>query len=177
VWDAEVVRHIIGGLVVASHRGRGRPSEVVVQNLSQPAVFGYSDICKSLVEAGNRTAIHFVVLPVAAVHLDYGGLVTIRARVHAGSAECFGPVSSESLDMLRVETVAEGMPDHVVCYHPTMPGVGKTAQTVHSPHSLEYRLHPFIMTIIPCLRNTMAAVEQFHKAMEKSGRAADQKRQ
>jgi hypothetical protein len=34
VWDAEVVRHIIGGLVVAGHRFRGRPSEVVLQHLS-----------------------------------------------------------------------------------------------------------------------------------------------
>ena len=34
VWDGEAVRHIIGGLVVAGHRCRGRPSEVVVQHLS-----------------------------------------------------------------------------------------------------------------------------------------------
>lgn len=34
VWDAEAVRHIIGGLVVPGHRCRGRPSEVVVQHLS-----------------------------------------------------------------------------------------------------------------------------------------------
>jgi hypothetical protein len=96
--------------VVAGHRCRGRPSEVVVQNLSQP-VFGYSDICKSLVKAGNRTAIHFVVLPLAAVHLDDGGLVTIGAGICAGSTECLGPVSGESLGMLRVEAVAERMPD------------------------------------------------------------------
>ena len=31
VWDAESVRHIIGGLVVAGHRFRGRPSEVLAQ--------------------------------------------------------------------------------------------------------------------------------------------------
>jgi hypothetical protein len=40
VWSAEAVRHIIGGLMVAGHRCRGRPSEVVVQHLSQRAVVG-----------------------------------------------------------------------------------------------------------------------------------------
>jgi hypothetical protein len=40
VWDAEAVRHIIGGLVVAGHRFRGRPSEIVVQHLSQRTVVG-----------------------------------------------------------------------------------------------------------------------------------------
>ena len=40
VWDAEAVRHIIGGLVVAGHRCRGRPGEVVVQRLSQSTVVG-----------------------------------------------------------------------------------------------------------------------------------------
>jgi hypothetical protein len=32
VWDAEAVRHILGGLVVAGHRCRGRPGEVVMQH-------------------------------------------------------------------------------------------------------------------------------------------------
>jgi len=40
VWDAEAVRHIIGGLVVAGHCFHGRPSEVVVQHLSQRTVVG-----------------------------------------------------------------------------------------------------------------------------------------
>jgi len=41
VRDAEAVRHIIGGLGVAGHRCRGRPSEVVVQHLSQRIVVGH----------------------------------------------------------------------------------------------------------------------------------------
>src|ERR1700756_2392131 len=40
VWDAEAVRHVIGGPVVARHRCRGRPGEVVVQHLSQRTVVG-----------------------------------------------------------------------------------------------------------------------------------------
>jgi hypothetical protein len=35
VWDAKALRYIIGGLVVAGHRFRGRPSKIVVQHLSQ----------------------------------------------------------------------------------------------------------------------------------------------
>src|SRR6202162_4729315 len=78
-----------------------------------------------MVEARSRAAIHFVVLSVAAVHLDHGGLVTIKVGIRAGATECLGPVSGESLDMLGVEAVAEGMADYVVGHHPTMPGVGK----------------------------------------------------
>jgi hypothetical protein len=55
--------------------------------------------------------------------------------------------------MLGVEAVAERMADHVVGHHPTMPGAGKTAQTVHSTRGLEDSLHASIMTIVPCLCN------------------------
>ena len=40
VWDAEAVRHVIGGPLVARHRCRGRPGEVVVQHLSQSTIVG-----------------------------------------------------------------------------------------------------------------------------------------
>jgi hypothetical protein len=40
MWDAEAVRYIVGGLVVAGHGVRGRPSEVVVQHSSQGIVVG-----------------------------------------------------------------------------------------------------------------------------------------
>jgi hypothetical protein len=46
-----------------------------------------------------------------------------------------------SLDMLWVKTVAERMGDHVVSHHPTMPGVGKTAQAVDAAHRVEHSLH------------------------------------
>src|SRR6266566_1655513 len=94
-----------------------------------------------MVEAGNRAAIPFVVLSVAAVHLDDGGLVTIGVGIHAGATECLGPVSGESLDMLGVEAVAERMADHVIGHHPTMPGVGKTAQAVLATRRLKDCLH------------------------------------
>src|SRR5216684_5465909 len=110
-----------------------------------------------MVEAGNRAAIHFVVLSVAAVHLDHGGLVTIGVGIHAGATECLGPVSGESLDMLGVEAVAEGMADHVVGHHSTMPGIGKAAQAVVATRRFEDSLHASMMTIVPSLCKMMAA--------------------
>jgi hypothetical protein len=172
VWDVEAVRHIIGRLVVTGHRRCGRPSEVVVQHLSQRTVVSYSDICKSLVEAGNGSAIHFVVLPIAAVHLDDGGLVTIGVGIRAGASECLGPVSGESLDMLWVEPVAERMADHVVGHHPTMPGAGKAAQAVASTRRLEHSLHVSIMTIVPCLCKAVAVASSAEVSKQRNALSA-----
>jgi hypothetical protein len=54
--------------------------------------------------------------------------------------------------MLGVEAVAEGMADHVVGHHPTMPGVGKAAQAVVATHRFEDSLHASMMTIGSSLR-------------------------
>src|SRR5215470_6901477 len=89
-------------------------------------------------------------LPVAAVYLDDGGLVTIGVGIRAGATQCLRPVRGESLDMLGVEAVAERMADHVVGHHPTMPGIGKPEQAIHSIHRLEDSLHRSIMTILMC---------------------------
>jgi hypothetical protein len=51
--------------------------------------------------------------------------------------------------MLGVKAVAEGVRDHLIGDHPTMPGIGKTAQTFCTTRSLEDRLHAFMMTIAP----------------------------
>ena len=96
--------------------------------------------------SGQKT---FVVLAVATVHLDDSGLVTIGVGIYAGTTECLGPISGESLHMLRIEAVTERMADHVVGHHPMMPGFRKTAQAVHSTRRLEDSLHGSIMTIIP----------------------------
>jgi hypothetical protein len=88
VWDIETARHIISGSVVAGHRRRSCPSEVVVQDLSQCTVVGWSEISQNPVEASYRALIHFVMLPVAAVHPGDGGLVTIAVGILAWSTEC-----------------------------------------------------------------------------------------
>src|SRR3984885_6958731 len=85
-------------------------------------------------------------LSVPTVHLDDHGLVTIEIRIQGWTAECLSPVSGESLDMLRVKTVAERMSDHVVRHHPTVPGVGKSAQALDATHRVEESLHASMMT-------------------------------
>ena len=80
-------------------------------------------------------------LPVPAVHLDNGGLITIGIGIRGRAAECLGPVRGESFDMFGVEAVAERMGDLVVGHHPTMPGVCKTAQAVVATRRLEDSLH------------------------------------
>src|SRR5438270_2617801 len=95
-------------------------------------------------------------LPVAAVHLDDGGLVTIRVGIRAGATECLGPVSSEPLDMLGMEAVAERMRNHVVGHHAPMPSAGKTAQAVVATSRLEDSLHASMMTIVPYPSKTVA---------------------
>ena len=101
--------------------------------------------------------IHFIVLPVPAVCLDDGGLVTIGIGIRGRAPECLSPVSGESLDMLGVEAVAERMADHIVGYHPAMPGDGKAAQAFVATRRLENRLQASMMTIVPCLCKTLAA--------------------
>ncbi len=64
---------------------------------------------QSQVEAGDCTAIHFIVLPVPAMHLDDGGFVTIGIGIRTRATECLGPISGESLDMLGVEARHQGL--------------------------------------------------------------------
>ena len=51
--------------------------------------------------------------------------------------------SRESLDVLRVEAVSERMANYLIGHHPTMPGVGKTAQALRAtcPQRLFAYLH------------------------------------
>lgn len=126
MWEVEAAGHVISRFMITGHRCRCRPSKVVVEHLSQCSVVGQSDIDESLVEASDRAAIHFFVLAVAAMHPDDRRLIAIGVGVSAGAAERLGPVSGESLDMLRVEAVAEGVADHFVGHYPIMPGPGKT---------------------------------------------------
>src|ERR1700722_3524661 len=90
-------------------------------------------------------------LSVPTVHLDDDGLVTIQIGIHGRTAECLSPVSGESLDMLRVKTVAERMRDNVVRHHAAVPGVGKPTQAVNATHRVEESSHASMMTILSCL--------------------------
>ena len=95
---------------------------------------------------------------IPAVHLDDGGLVTIGIGIRSRATERLGPVSGKSLNMLRVEAVAERMGDNLVGHHPTMPGLGKTPQAIVTTRRLEDRLHASIIASHPCLCKVVRAV-------------------
>ena len=116
--------------MVARHRCRGRPREVVMEHLPQRGVVCESDVRKRLIEAGNRATIHFLVLPVAAVHPDDTRLIAIELGVSPGTAERFGPVGGEPFYMLRMEAMTEGVAHHFVVHYPTMPGLGQATEAV-----------------------------------------------
>ena len=85
--------------------------------------------------------IHFIVLPVAAMHLDDAGFVTVGIGIRSRTTECFGPIRCESLDMLGVEAMAKRMGDDLVGHHPLMPSVSKATQAFVATRSLEDSLH------------------------------------
>jgi hypothetical protein len=91
------------------------------------------------------------------VRLDDGGFFAVGIGIRGWSTERLSPVSCEPLDMLGVEAVAEGMGDHLVGHHATMPRVGKTAEAVASTRRLEDSLHAGILTIARCFCKTMMA--------------------
>src|SRR5690242_19998608 len=114
-----------------------------MEHLSQCGVVCESDVRQSLIEAINRPTIHFLVLPVAAMHPDDGRLVAVELGVGAGPAERFSPVGGKSLHMLRVEAVAEGVADHVVVHYPTVPGLGQTTKAFAAASRFEHSAHVF----------------------------------
>ena len=104
----------------------------------------YSYIDESKIKAGYRTAVHLFVLAVSAVHLNHAGLVTIGIGKRGRSTDGLRPIGRKSLDVLRVEAMAEGMANDLVCHHSLVPGLGKSPQPVHPTGSFENRLHkPF----------------------------------
>lgn len=55
--------------------------------------------------------------------------------------------------MLRVETVAEGVADHLIRHYTTMPGIGKAADSLVAAGCFEDSLHGLMITIPVSLRN------------------------
>jgi hypothetical protein len=119
-----------------------------VQHSPQNIVFGQSDIGQSEVEASNRTAIHFIVFTVPTVYLDDGGFIAMGIGVRSRSAECLGPISGESLNMLWVEAMAERVGHDLVRHYPLVPSGSKTSQTIATTRCLIDRLHAFLIMVI-----------------------------
>src|SRR6516225_2891110 len=112
--NVQTVRHILCRVVVTRHRGRGRPREVIVQHASESLVVREPDIFQRLIETRDRTLVHLLVQPVAAVHPDDRGLITISVGVGRWPTECLPPVRGKALGVLRVVAVAERMANHLV---------------------------------------------------------------
>src|SRR5882724_363539 len=112
--DVQTVWHILCRAVVARHRGRGSPREVIVQHAPKPLVAGEADIFQRLVEASDCPLVHLLVHPVAAVNPHDRGLITVLVRVRRWPTESLPPVRGEPLSMLRVVSVAERMANHFV---------------------------------------------------------------
>ena len=89
--DVEAVAHhrrnCGSGTSLSSSPGRN-----IVQRFSENIVVGESDIGQSQ-SSRQSTAIHFIVLPVPAVHFDDGGFVTIGIGIHGRATECLCPIS------------------------------------------------------------------------------------
>ncbi len=59
------------------------------------------------------------------------------------ATQCLGPISGETLDMLRVKAMAEGMGHNLVGHYTLMPGASQTAQAFVAACRLKHsvRIH------------------------------------
>src|ERR1044071_4662736 len=109
--------------MVMDHRGRGCPREVIVQDASEPFVAVEPGILQRLIETGDRSLVHLLVQPVAAVNSNDRRLIAVLLGICCWPTECFGPVRGEALRMLRVESVTECMAHHLILQHPRVPRI------------------------------------------------------
>jgi hypothetical protein len=96
-----------------------------VQDLPERVIVCETYVHQGLIETGNRPSVHFLVRPVAAVHPDDGALIPVQVRIPCGTAERFRPIGSESLGVLWMESVAEGVAHHFVDHHSGVPCSGQ----------------------------------------------------
>src|ERR1044071_6470370 len=88
--------------VVTRHRGRVCPREVIVQHASEPVVAAKSDIQQRLIETSDRSLVHLLVRPVAAVNPHHGRLIAVAVGVYCWPTERLGPVRGETFGVLWV---------------------------------------------------------------------------
>lgn len=93
------------------------------------------------VETGDRPTVHLLVWAVAAVDPHDGRLVPIGIGVGRRPPEGLGPVCSESLAVLGMESVAEGVADYLVRHHPGVPRLGEAEQALAAACGLIHALH------------------------------------
>jgi len=115
--ERESVGDVIGRLVVARHRRRGRPGEVLVQHTPELTVSGQAYVIHRPVEASDGALVHLLVRTVATVHPYDRRLVAVALREGGGTAERLRLVGRQSFRVLRVEPVAEGVAHDLIGHY------------------------------------------------------------
>jgi hypothetical protein len=112
-----------------------------VQGRAHLVVGREAGVLEGLVEAGDRSPVHVVVLAVAAVDPHDGGLVTVCARVGRRSAERLRPVGCEAPRVVGLEAVTEGVAHDLVREDASVPSLRQpqesritTGRLVHADH-------------------------------------------
>jgi hypothetical protein len=128
-------------VVVARHRGGGCPREVIVQRSSEALVAIKSGILQSLIETCDRSLVHLLVRPVAAVNPHYGRLITILLGIRSWPTECFCPVRSQALCVLWMKSVAECMANDFILQHSRVPRMRQSQEPIETARSFINGLH------------------------------------
>src|SRR6266571_6398477 len=150
--NAEALGDIVSRLVVARHGRRGGPGEIVVQYMPEWLGRVQPHVLQRLVETGDRPAVHLLVWAVAALGPHHRGLVSIGVGVGGGHPKSLGPVRSEPLAVLRMESVAERVADYLVRHHPRVPRLGQAEQALAAARGLIHALH------VPSIRHLPGGV-------------------
>ena len=103
-----------------------------MQHASEPVVAVKLRILQRLIETRDRSLVHLLVRPIAAVNPHDGRLITVPVGVGCWSTQRLRPVRGKSFGVLGVVPVAERMANHFVLEHPDVPGVGQPQQPVET---------------------------------------------
>ena len=95
--NEQTVRDIFSRVMVAIHRGCGRPREVVVQHASEPLVGSEANIFQRLIETNDRPLVHLLMRPVATMNPHDRSLITVVIGVRRWPTESLRPVRGKTL--------------------------------------------------------------------------------
>jgi hypothetical protein len=116
------------------------PAKVRLQRGPQTWVVWKPRVVDGLREADLRTFVHVDVLAFARVHLDDHRLVTHGRAVAGRPAERFRPIRGQSLSVLRVKAVREGVAHDGVGETPRVPCVREPQEGFVTARGVEDRL-------------------------------------
>ena len=139
--DVQAFWDVVCRVVVTRHGGHGRPTEVVVQNLTEPFVTIQTDVDERQIEASYRPTIHFFMWAIPAVHPHHRSLVSNELGVPRWATQRLYPVRSKAFGVLGVVAMAERVAHHFVGQHPGVPGMRQLQESLVAPRLVVDRLH------------------------------------